>query len=260
MDTKKALELSKRLAILAGEEIMKVYSDEFTVEYKDDNSPLTQADMKSNTVIIDGIKREFPDVGILSEESADDRMNRDKEYCFVIDPLDGTKEFIKKNDEFTVNIALAQNGKVIMGVIYVPVKKELYYAAEGCGAFLEKDEIIKQIHVTDRQDDLRLVVSKSHMSDKESRLIEKYADKIESVKKAGSSLKGCLVASGEAEVYYRYGLTMEWDTAAMQMICEEAGAIFKQLDDSEMRYNRKDHLNDKGFYVINRKENALCID
>jgi len=255
MNLEKVLELSKKLAVEAGKVIMDIYHTDFSVDYKEDESPLTLADQRANDVIVDQLAIAFPEAAILSEESADDPENRNKEYCFIIDPLDGTKEFVKKNDEFTVNIALAQNGKVIMGVVYLPVKKELYYALKGHGAFLNS----KSIQVSQATDKLKMVVSKSHMSDKEKALLEKYSDKIANMTQAGSSLKGCLVASGQAEVYYRFGLTMEWDTAAMQAVCEEAGAIFRQMDGTEMLYNREDHLNAKGFYVINALENELNL-
>lgn len=259
MDIIKALELSKELAIQAGEEIMKIYNTDFSVEYKDDKMPLTMADKNANDIIVSALEKAFPEAGILSEESADDPANRDKRFCFIVDPLDGTKEFIKKNDEFTVNIALSDKGRVVMGVVYLPVKKELYFAASGKGAFLTSEGVTKAISVTGKTSDIRMVVSKSHMGDKEKALLEKYSDKIGDMAQAGSSLKGCLVASGQAEVYYRFGLTMEWDTAAMQAVCEEAGAIFRQMNGSEMLYNREDHLNAKGFYVINSEMNYLVL-
>ena len=259
MDVKRCLEVSKKLAVLAGEEIMKIYQTDFSVEYKNDEMPLTLADKNANRIIVTGLKKEFPDVGVLSEESIDDPETRQKEYCFIIDPLDGTKEFIKKNDEFTVNIALSKNGEVIMGVIYLPVKEELYYAAKGQGAYFKIGETCHRICVSEKTENIKMVVSKSHMSEKEKLLLEKYADKISDMMQAGSSIKGCLVAIGKAEVYYRFGYTMEWDTAAMQAICEEAGAIFRQMDGSEMVYNRVDHLNSKGFYVINHQENFMSL-
>jgi len=259
MNIIEALEVSKELAIKAGEEIMSIYHTDFSVEYKDDKMPLTLADQKANDIIVEGLCGNFPEVGILSEESADDPANRYKEYCFIVDPLDGTKEFINKNDEFTVNIALAKNGAVIMGVVYLPVKKELYFAAQGYGAYLNSMGEDKKISVSEKTDALKLVVSKSHMSEKEEQLLSIHSERIKTMVKAGSSLKGCLVASGEADIYYRFGLTMEWDTAAMQAVCEEAGAIFRQIDGSEMTYNREDHLNKKGFYVINREENLMSL-
>lgn len=266
MDTKysKELEVCKVLAVEAGKEIMKIYSDEskFNVEYKKDDSPLTNADKASDAVIVAGLKKNFPEYAILSEEEKDSKDRLDNDFCFVVDPLDGTKEFIKRNGQFTVNIALAYKHKSIMGVIFVPATNELYYAAEGMGAFyqnLADGSDAVQIHVTDEKDlsKVRVVCSSSHRAPEMDQLIDKYH--FSSLVEMGSSLKGCLVAKGEAEIYYRHNPTMEWDTAAMQCIVEEAGAIFMQMDDSEMRYNREDSLNSKGFYIINCKENKLSL-
>mgnify|MGYP002626123358 FL=1 len=180
----------------------------------------------------------------------------------MVDPLDGTKEFVKRNGEFTVNIALAKDHESILGVIYVPVSRELYYAAQGAGAYYQKmGEEPVQIHTTDvlysadTADAFRVVASRSHNSPLMDALIEKYH--LTQVVSIGSSLKGCLVAKGDAEIYYRHNPTMEWDTAAMQCIAEEAGAVFRQMDDTPMRYNRENTRNEKGFYILNRSENRL---
>jgi len=257
MDLQKELEIAIKQAREAGSEILKIYTKDFVVEYKDDKSPLTEADKRANDVIVPVLKNSFPEYSILSEESKEDENRHSNSWCWIIDPLDGTKEFIKKNGEFTVNIALAKDHKVVLGVIYVPVTGELYYAAKGIGAYYEKDWKKEQIKVTDRVYELRLVGSRSHGSEELTEMIKKYGDRITDFKSAGSSLKGCMVAKGDADIYYRFGLTMEWDTAAMQCIVEEAGGIFKQMDGSEMLYNRKNSLNEKGFYVINRKENIF---
>ena len=259
MDLIKALELSKKLSKKAGEEILKIYTTDFEVEYKEEKMPLTMADKKSNDIIVEGLKKSFPKVGILSEEMEDNIAIRNNKYCFIVDPLDGTKEFIKKNDEFTVNIALAEDGEVIMGVVYVPVKDELYYALKGNGAYLETNGKAEMIKVSDNIKEIKIVVSKSHISEKEKSLIDNHKNKISEIISAGSSLKGCFVALGRADVYYRFGYTMEWDTAAMHAICEEAGAIVRQMDDSMLLYNRENHLNEKGFYIINNIENLMKI-
>ncbi|MDE6738542.1 MAG: 3'(2'),5'-bisphosphate nucleotidase CysQ [Lachnospiraceae bacterium] len=252
----KELEVSKKAAIEAGKEIMKVYnSEEINIEYKDDKSPLTEADRRANRVIVDMLSEEFSNYAILSEEEKDNRERRQNDYCFVVDPLDGTKEFIKRNGQFTVNIALAYKGKSVMGVIYVPVTEELYWAAKGNGAFLTLHGKTERIHVSDRTKDIRVVMSSSHGCAEMDNLIQK--NNLVNHVKIGSSLKGCIIAKGEAEIYYRFNPTMEWDTAAMQCIVEEAGAIFKQMDDSEMRYNREDCRNGKGFYIINCSENKM---
>lgn len=262
MNWEKELVISKRAAVKAGEAIMEIYnSHEIDVEYKDDRSPLTKADRQANRIIVDMLSGEFPDYAILSEEEKDNKERLQNDYCFVVDPLDGTKEFIKRNGQFTVNIALTYKGKAVMGVIYVPVTEELYWASENSGAFLTVHTMngvhgeTNKIHVSDKKDDIRVVMSSSHGCEEMDRLIQK--NNLVNYVKIGSSLKGCIVAKGDAEIYYRFNPTMEWDTAAMQCIAEEAGAIFRQMDDTEMRYNRENCRNEKGFYIINCPENKM---
>lgn len=263
MNLEKELVVAKEAAVKAGYAIMDVYenAEDMQISYKDGDMPLTAADKASNRIIVDALKEAFPEYAILSEEEKDDLSRLDNDYCFVVDPLDGTKEFIKRNGQFTVNIALSYQHKSVMGVIYVPVTGELYYAAQGQGAYLDtKDETGKKLQVSGCTDihELRMVMSSSHDCEQMDKLLEKY--KISNFVKMGSSLKGCVVAKGEAEVYYRFNPTMEWDTAAMQCIVEEAGAIFRQMDDTPMLYNREDSLNAKGFYIINSQDNKLVLD
>lgn len=258
------LEVCCDLAIRAGEEIMEVYNDQelFTqVEKKEDDSPLTMADKRANDVIITGLRQCYPNFAILSEEEKDDKSRRENPFCFIVDPLDGTKEFIKRNGEFTVNIALAQDQRVILGVVFVPATGDLYYAADRIGSFhKEKDReatvnVVSDVVGLDDVDKVRLVMSSSHGNPLMDELIERYGFK--HFVKMGSSLKGCLIARGDAEIYYRHGLTCEWDTAAMQCIAEQAGATFRQMDGTEMLYNRENTLNEKGFYIINHVANTL---
>ena len=250
----------KNIAFRAGNAIMDVYRRNFAVEFKNDNSPLTEADKKANEIIVSALKASFPHYGILSEESKDDKNRLKKKYCWIIDPLDGTKEFVKRNGEFTVNIALARNGKSILGVVYAPDLGDLYYAAENYGAYYQTLEGNKNlIRVSTRTDRFRLVTSRSHKSRDMYSLISSNESRIEQEISIGSSLKGCLIAQGKAEMYYRFGYTMEWDTAAMQCIVEEAGGIFRQMDNTLMHYNRENSLNDKGFYILNEKSNDLRI-
>lgn len=261
LDLNHVMKICSDVAIEAGTEIMKIYNDEKLfnqVEYKDNNSPLTLADEASNTIIVKVLRENFPDFSVLSEEEKDDLSRLNNKYCFVVDPLDGTKEFIKRNGEFTVNIALAYEHKSIMGVIYVPATGDLYFAADGIGSFhCDKNGIKNKLKVSDVTDltKVRLVMSGSHGCKEMEDLIEKYEFK--NFVKMGSSLKGCVVARGDAEIYYRHNPTMEWDTAAMQCIVEQAGAIFRQMDDTEMLYNRENSLNEKGFYIINSIKNKL---
>src|SRR6056297_2790476 len=170
----------KRLSIQAGQAIMKIYETDFNVEYKGDDSPLTLADKTANDIIVSALKEEYPDYAILSEESRDDKSRLKNDYCFIVDPLDGTKEFVKRNGQFTVNIALAYKGKPILGVIYVPVTKQLYYESKGEGAYLEdtKTGEVKKLSVTDKTSDLIWVGSRSHSSGKEENLISAHKDVI----------------------------------------------------------------------------------
>ncbi|MDE7187682.1 MAG: 3'(2'),5'-bisphosphate nucleotidase CysQ [Lachnospiraceae bacterium] len=256
MNWEKELNIAKRAAIEAGKAIMEIYcSEELGVAYKEDKSPLTRADRQANKIIVEMLSKEFPDYAILSEEEKDNKERLTNDYCFVVDPLDGTKEFIKRNGQFTVNIALAYKNKSVMGVIYVPVSEELYWASEKSGAYLTAHEDTRKIHVSERKEDIRVVMSSSHGCEEMDQMIEK--NHLTNYVKIGSSLKGCIIAKGDAEIYYRFNPTMEWDTAAMQCIAEEAGAVFRQMDDTEMRYNRENCRNDKGFYIVNCPENRM---
>lgn len=262
MNLERELEVAKVCAVEAGKAIMDIYENatDMQVTYKDGDMPLTAADKASNAIIVKALKEAFPEYAVLSEEEKDDLARLDNDFCFVVDPLDGTKEFIKRNGQFTVNIALSYKHESVMGVIYVPVTGELYYASRGQGAYLDtaeqKGRRLQVSDVTDK-DQIRMVMSSSHGCEQMDRLLEKYG--ITNFVKMGSSLKGCVIAKGEAEVYYRYNPTMEWDTAAMQCIVEEAGAIFRQMDETPMTYNRTDSLNAKGFYIINSEKNHLTL-
>ena len=238
----------------ASKKILEVYNTDFSFVSKGDNSPLTLADTASNELIVKRLKHRYPDIPILSEESAEN-VPQDAQYCWIVDPLDGTKEFIKKNGEFTVNIALVQNQKPILGVIAVPVTGIVYFASKGNGAYKFENSKRAAIHVSGKTAELVWVGSKSHSTEKEAHLINQKSHLIAEMISAGSSLKGTMVAEGKADVYYRFGLTSEWDTCAMHCIVEEAGGIFRQMDGTEMLYNRKNHLNEKGFFVVNCKEN-----
>ncbi|HOQ75617.1 MAG TPA: 3'(2'),5'-bisphosphate nucleotidase CysQ [Thermoclostridium sp.] len=256
MNTSRVIGLFRELAAAAGEKILEIYQEDFTVEYKEDNTPVTMADRMSNELIVRGLKDEYPLIPVLAEESADDLSRLSKEYCFIVDPLDGTKEFVGRNGEFTVNIALARNGVPIAGLIYVPVLGEFYYAAENHGAFWCRDNEKEQsLRVSDRTGDIRLAVSRHHRTRELDRLIEK--NRIRHIVVAGSAYKGCLFARGEVEAYYRFGKTMEWDTAAMQVIAIEAGGIFMGLDGKPFTYNKPNPENPPGFCLVNRPENRL---
>ena len=250
-----ALKESIIAAKIAGEKIMQIYHHGFSVEKKEDDSPVTRADIEANEIILSHLKKRFPEAAYLAEESADDLSRRKNVWCFIIDPLDGTKEFVKKTDEFTVNIALVYQQKPVMGMIYAPASEYIYYGIRGQGAWKQVGSQKERIYVSERTSKVRAAVSKSNSPDNIAEIMERYG--IKEIIYAGSAIKGCLIAEGKAEIYYRYGKTCEWDTAAMQCIVEEAGGIFRQMDDSEMVYNRENVVNEKGFYILNNIENKL---
>ena len=235
------LSLAKKAAIKAGEEILKVYEKDFKVSYKKDDSPITIADRKAND-IIENILTET-NIPILSEEGNQidfsERINWD--LLWIVDPLDGTKEFVKRNGEFTVNIALIKDGNPIIGVIYVPVSDCLYYASS-LGTFKEFNGKKNQLPLKTELRSFRVVGSRSHLSLETENYINKLREEKGEIEiiSMGSSLKICLVAEGYADVYPRFAPTMEWDTAAGHAIAKYAGKNLIDLETkSEMIYNRE---------------------
>lgn len=252
------LEIAKELAIKAGKKIMEYYHSSFDVEIKEDDSPVTSADIAANKIIVDGLKEKFPTYAILSEEIADDFDRLHNDYVWIIDPLDGTQDFVNQGDGFGVNIALAYKHQLVVGVVYIPVNDELYFASKGNGSFCEHGGIVTRNHVSNKTTDLTCLISKYHFSSIEKTLIEKYSDRIARYLPYGASIKACLIAKGEAELSYRlYSGTKEWDTAAPELILLEAGGIVVKPDGSLMTYNRLDVRNTEGFILANRKENIL---
>lgn len=258
--THELLELAINASIRAGKAILKVYDDpEFSIEFKGDKSPLTDADLASSEIINDYLKdTPYP---VISEEIKNRSYSERKEWvnCWIVDPLDGTKEFIKRNGEFTVNIALCKEGVPILGVIYVPVLRELYYAEatdhKAYKVVLTEDHgLPKNLFDSSNRifpseiatDSLHVVGSRSHMNQDTLDFIEekkKNYKKVEIVSK-GSSLKFCLVAEGKADVYPRFAPTMEWDTAAGHAICSAAGLkVISRETNKELAYNKEDLLN-----------------
>ncbi|MGC2636780.1 MAG: 3'(2'),5'-bisphosphate nucleotidase CysQ [Acidobacteriaceae bacterium] len=237
------------LARKAGDAILRVYSEvDPAIEYKRDNSPLTQADMASHHVIVEGLTRLTPEWPVLSEESKEIPFDQRSQWtCFwLVDPLDGTKEFLRRNGEFTVNIALMGRNSPVLGVVYAPAMDVMYYAAKGAGAWKSDGKASSPVPIRTAQsanDHLRVVVSRSHGSGEEN--LDRFtggAQRCEFVP-MGSSLKFCLVAEGVADLYPRTGPTMEWDTAAAQCIVEQAGGQVTDLDGNPMQYNKPVLLN-----------------
>lgn len=257
MNLSQLLETAIIAALEAGNEIMEIYtSDKINVDYKEDHSPLTKADLKSNEIILSHLeKTELP---VLSEEEKEIPYDVRKKWSrlWIVDPIDGTKEFIKKNGEFTVNIALIENQRPILGVIFAPALNQLYFSTLTMGAYkLEAEnkgnswkEMLREAKKLpmNKPKTYTIVASRSHLSDDTEKFIDdlKEKHKVVDIISKGSSLKLCMVAEGAANCYPRFAPTMEWDTAAGQAICEHAG--FKVIDwetKQEMIYNRKELLN-----------------
>lgn len=260
MDLNKLLLSAIQASLKAGEEILKVYDSDFSVEHKDDDSPLTLADKNAHNAICESlISFNIP---VLSEEGKlIDYSERSKwEYFWMVDPLDGTKEFIKRNGEFTVNIALIHKQKSILGVIYVPVTKTLYFAAEGIGCYKSNiqnpapdlvalQQLIRSsnklpLETTNKK--FTVIASRSHLSEETQMFVDglKTAHKEVEFISSGSSIKLCLVAEGSANVYPRFAPTMEWDTAAGQAICEIAGKkVIDYTTNQNLLYNKPNLLN-----------------
>ncbi len=240
------------IAEQASEKILVVYNTEFDVTSKEDNTPLTEADMAAHHVISDGLKRITPDIPILSEESIDIPFETRQQWdtYWLVDPLDGTREFVKRNGEFTVNIALIENHQPVLGVIHVPVSGLCYYASNGNGAFKKlPDEPAVAISTKPKKSGLTLVAgSRSHRGKSLNAFLEKIGEY--EIISMGSSLKSCLVAEGKVDIYPRLGPTSEWDTAAAQCIVENAGGKIVDLSMQPMRYNTKDSLLNPHFLVI----------
>ncbi len=274
-----------RASQLAGSAILSVYNTAFDVEYKQDESPLTLADKRSHEIIKRELEENFPDIPMLSEEGKDIpyEESKDWEYFWVVDPLDGTKEFVKKNGEFTVNIALMHYNRPVLGIIYIPVSGAVYYSVDKKGSFKAGadgpktgrsilkdigesalplknhrpvfDKLISasaQLQGSKNKKEgeghpcINVIVSRSHMTDDTEAFLDKLEKKYKNINKLsiGSSIKLCAIAEGKADVYPRFAPTMEWDTAAGQAIIEQAGGYFVQAGTYEsFEYNKKNLVN-----------------
>ena len=239
------------IAIAAGVAIMEIYSRDFAVEHKDDRSPLTAADLASHHLIVDGLRRLTPELPVLSEESASIAWEERRTWTryWLVDPLDGTREFVKKNGEFTVNIALIENGETVFGVVYAPALEELHYGIRGVGAFVrDGDEDVPILSRKPASPPLRVAASRSHLDERTAAAMRRMGE-VES-QGLGSSLKFCRIAEGRMDVYPRFGPTSEWDTAAAQCVLEAAGGAVLTLDGQPLRYNHKESLLNPDFIAL----------
>ena len=242
--------VARRLALEAGDRIMEIYnSDDFDVKVKSDDSPVTEADEAADALISAGLRKAFPDVLLVTEEQAASHVEKADTFL-IVDPLDGTKEFVHRRGDFTVNIAFVEDGVPTRGVVYAPAKERMFYtladgsAVEEAGPF-DKDTpgALSPIRVSEADNDaLMVVASKSHRDQATDDYINKYA--VKDSKSAGSSLKFCLVATGEADLYPRVGRTMEWDTAAGHAVLQGAGGKVVRFDDhSPLTYGKEGYAN-----------------
>lgn len=243
------------IARRAGDAIMEIYRGEIEVQRKHDSSPLTQADMAAHHIIESGLNKLTPHLPVLSEESAAIPYSTRATWrqYWLVDPLDGTREFIKRNDEFTVNIALIDDGKPVMGVVYAPAKGQLYYASNDCGAFKQSGNQTAQTIQARKLDfaDITVAGSRSHSDARMQAFLSGLARNLSQPKliSIGSSLKICLVAEGVADVYPRLGPTSEWDTAAAQCLLEQSGGQLTNTDGIPFCYNTKESLLNPEFFA-----------
>ncbi len=252
-----ALDAAAREAVLdiarrAGAAILAVYARDFEVEAKADRSPLTEADLAAHALIRDGLAALAPGIPLLSEESAPEDLTERRSWqrYWLVDPLDGTREFVKRNGEFTVNIALIESGRAVFGVVYAPVLDALYWAQAGQGSWLctADGEDVQLSVQKPAPRPLRVAVSRSHLDPKSAAMIQHLQQPLQVP--LGSSLKFCRLAEGQVDLYPRFGPTGEWDTAAGQCVLEEAGGAVLDLEGQALRYNQREGLINPDFIAL----------
>lgn len=241
-DLARMLPVFERLAREAGQAIMAFYEQDCRLDDKNDSSPLTLADLAADKVICAGLRQAYPDIELVTEEQADTHQGQKGEGCyFLIDPLDGTKEFLSRNGQFTVNIALIENKAAIAGVVFAPALNRMFLGAKGLGATETNVDGTKVISTRIASKAPVAVASRSHRSPETDVFLDTH--NITDCVSAGSSLKFCLVAAGEADVYPRFGTTMEWDTAAGQAVLEAAGGRVLTPEGDVFAYGKENHRN-----------------
>lgn len=251
-DLKELLSPVIQVAYQAGKAIMEVYDSGYLIEEKSDNTPVTEADMAANKIIESSLKELTPHLPILTEETKPTPFSERQTWprYWLIDPLDGTREFIKRNGEFTVNIALIDGDESVLGVVYAPVKGVLYYAAKGQGAFKQNSTSDPEpISVKTKCTGKTVVACGRSHPTKEIKSFLSHLGEHEVIR-VGSALKSCMVAEGKADLYPRLGPTSEWDTAAAQCVVEEAGGAIVDTNMQRLRYNTKDDLLNPHFFVV----------
>ncbi len=259
MDFDRILKDLKIIIKEAGNEVLKYYDQRFEKAEKQ-NSPVTEADLASEKIILQGLKK-YEDFGILSEENKKDKSHIGKEFVFAVDPLDGTKDFVHKTGDFSILIGLLKNNLPMLGLIYMPLEKKLYYAASGQGAFIEQNEEKKKIEISKEIDlsKMKILMSMYHQGQAEKKLAEKFDCKYKHMGSAG--LKLATIAEGQAEIYINSSSkTGEWDTAAGQIILQEAGGKITDIYGNNLKYNKDNPFNLNGFLASNNINHDLLIN
>lgn len=254
------LEEAIKAARRAETKIKEIYQSDFSVEIKSDDSPVTVADKTADKMIREDLGKAFPDYGFLTEESVDTKERLGKRAVWIVDPVDGTKEFVSRNGEFTTNIALAVDHEVVVGVINVPMLDVLYYCVKGQGAFrLNKDGSFDRLHCSERKEKLRTVRSISFFNEREKAFYEAHKDRFEGeAKPIGAANKFCVIAEGKYDFFYRMSSgTKEWDVAAGDLLIHEAGGAMVQPNGERFHYNREDVYNRQGYVIANKFDNLI---
>ncbi len=240
------------VAAAAGAAIMDIYDGEFAVQRKQDNSPLTLADLESQRIILEALRTLTPGLPVLAEELANAPWAERRHWreVWVVDPLDGTREFVKRNGEFTVNIALVIDHEPVLGCIGVPARRQLYWGVRGAGAFRrDPDGTTRRLQVSAPGEPVRVAGSRSHTTPQTARFLQRLGE--HTLLPVGSSIKFCLIAQGDADLYPRFGPTSEWDTAAGQALLEAAGGHVTRMDGHRLRYNCRESLENGDFIAFN---------
>ncbi len=236
----------------AGQAIMAIYDGDFAVQQKDDNSPLTLADLESQRIILQALSQLTPEIPVLSEESAQAPWSQRQGWAqlWVVDPLDGTREFVKRNGEFTVNLALILDHEPVLGIIGVPAQRRSFWGGVGLGAFVQRAGVApERIEISEPGQPVRVAGSRSHTTPQTAQYLRRLGT--HELQSVGSALKFCLIAQGKADLYPRFGPTSEWDTAAGQAILEAAGGHVTRMDGHRLRYNCRESLINGDFVAFN---------
>ena len=232
----------------ASQKILEIYHTNFDVKLKADHSEVTEADLKSNQIIVESLSKNFPEYAILSEENKDNKERLTNDYCWIIDPIDGTKDFVNRTNHFAINIALCYKHEIVLGVIKVPCENICYYAIKGKGAYKIENNQISKIHVSDRKSNLRFITSQFFFV-KDPMFDNKIIGKRIVI---GSSYKAGYVAEGKGELCVKLDPnSKEWDTAPCEIIVKEAGGIMTDLHGNIRKYNKDDVYNHDGFIIAN---------